>query len=173
MQSLAQLTNGASAGRRCARAMLDGIPPAMRSIRCRLRHHPVQGLSVPQIRALGMVDRHPDASLCCIAEYLECAEPTACRIVTGLVERGFIVRRESPADRRQVALGLTARGRRALRTARHATERWVAHRIASFTPAERRTMAAAMRLLQRAFDANGAPRACPDKAAHGRGANGS
>src|SRR5689334_5564645 len=74
----------------CAGAMLDGMPPVMWFIRRHMRRHRTCGLSVPQFRALVLLDRHPTASLSLVAEHLGSSQPSASRLITKLVERGFV-----------------------------------------------------------------------------------
>src|SRR4051794_1070087 len=98
----------------CARAMLDGLPQVMWFIRQHMRRHRTRGLSVPQFRALVLMDRFPEASLSAIAEHLGSTLPSASRLVTGLVDKGLVVRESSSTDRRRVSLFLTPRGRAVL-----------------------------------------------------------
>src|SRR3954469_11023896 len=108
-------TSPPSAGaRECAAAVLDGLPPVMWFIRCQMRKQRTGELSVPQFRALVLLDRYPTASLSLVAEHLGSSQPSASRLITGLVTRGFVVRKESEEDRRQVELLLTARGKAVL-----------------------------------------------------------
>src|SRR5437016_14469786 len=104
--------------RRCAKAMLDGLPPVMWFIRREMRRHRTCGLTVPQFRALALVDRYPTASLSLVAEHLGSSQPSASRLITGLVSRGLVTRRECPEDRRQVKLLLTRSGKSVLARAR-------------------------------------------------------
>lgn len=136
----------------CAAALLDGLPPVMWFIRCQMRKHRSAGLSVPQFRALVLVDRYPTASLSLIAEHLGSSQPSASRLVAGLVTRGLITRNECSDDRRQMELCLTPRGRTALQTARAATQAIVAEQIESLSPKERRTLVKAMKMLEHTFN---------------------
>src|SRR3954447_10301930 len=88
MQSLAGETIRRSRGREagtarrvpplaCARTMLDGLPLVMWFIRQHMRRHRTRGLSVPQFRALVLIDRFPEASLSAIAEHLGSTLPSA------------------------------------------------------------------------------------------------
>src|SRR3954470_22241366 len=85
----------------CARAMLDGLPLVMWFIRREMRHHRTGGLSVPQFRALCLLDRYPTISLSNVAEHLGSSQPSASRLITGLVSRRLVKREESSDDRRQ------------------------------------------------------------------------
>ncbi len=135
--------------------MLDGMPQVMWFIRRHMRRHRTRGLSVPQFRTLVLLDRYPDASLSLVAENLGAALPTASRMVAGLVRR-----EASAADRRQVALALTAKGRSAFEAARQETQNEVALKVSRLTPEQRGTVAEAMRLLGDLF-------AGPAEAGHG------
>src|SRR5437868_8242048 len=95
----------------CARAMLEGLPTVMWFIRRQMRRHRTGGLSVPQFRALCLLDRSPTASLSIVAEHLGSSQPSASRLITGLVSRGLVKREESADDRRQIQLVLTSEGK--------------------------------------------------------------
>src|SRR4051795_3908732 len=110
----------------CARAILDGMPAVMWFIRRHMRRHRTCGLSVPQFRALVLLDRHPTASLSLLADNLGSSQPSASRLITKLVKRGFVTRHECSEDRRQIKLLLTKCGRDVLAEARKATQEQVA-----------------------------------------------
>jgi DNA-binding MarR family transcriptional regulator len=154
MQLLREASNGApvsSSPDACARAMLDGMPQVMWFIRRQMRQHRTRGMSVPQFRTLVLLDRYPTASLSVVAENLGATLPTASRMVSGLVTKGFVARKAHPTDRRQASLVLTAKGRSALNTARQATQDGMAREIARLSGAERAMITRAMGLLQEAF----------------------
>src|SRR4051812_3608806 len=135
----------------CARAMLDGLPQVMWFIRQHMRRHRTRGLSVPQFRALVLMDRFPEASLSAIAEHLGSTLPSASRLVTGLVDKGLVVRESSATDRRQLSLVLTPRGRSVLAAAQTETLEAVTAKVAGLTDAERETITRAMGLLLDVF----------------------
>jgi DNA-binding MarR family transcriptional regulator len=135
--------------------MLDGLPPVMWFIRCHMRKHRTRGLSVPQFRALALLDRYPTASLSLVAEHLGSSQPSASRLISGLVTRGFVTRRESAEDRRQIALLLTPRGKSVLRAAQQAAQESVAAEIEKLTGPQRVTVEAAMVILRDVFDRRG------------------
>jgi DNA-binding MarR family transcriptional regulator len=155
MQILSAATN-APAGRcppeRCARAVLDGLPPVMWFLRKTMRAHRAAGLSVPQFRTLVLLDRYPTASLSCVAEHLGASPPTASRMVGGLVKQGLIVRKECAEDRRQVALLLTERGRSVLNKSRAGTQEQIAKELAHLSDGGRESIERSMRLLGRIFE---------------------
>jgi DNA-binding MarR family transcriptional regulator len=90
MQSLSQ-TSKRSSVTSCAWELLDALPPVMWSIRKAMRSHR-GGLSMPQFRAMVMIRNEPDTSLSTVADHLALSLPTTSRIVTGLVEKGFLKR---------------------------------------------------------------------------------
>jgi DNA-binding MarR family transcriptional regulator len=137
--------------------MLDGMPQVMWFIRRQMRAHRTRGLSVPQFRTLCLLDRYPTASLSAVAENLGSTMPTASRMVSGLVTKGFVTRKTHPTDRRQASLVLTAKGRTALNTSRQATQDAVAREIARLSDQDRATIARAMTLLDNAFAATPLP----------------
>jgi DNA-binding MarR family transcriptional regulator len=137
--------------------MLDGMPQVMWFIRRQMRRHRTHRLSVPQFRSLVLLDRYPTASLSAVAEHLGATLPTASRMVTGLVDKGLVTRRDCPTDRRQMALVLTAKGRSVLNTARRETQDAVAQEIAHLTDDQRTTVMEAMGLLQDVFAAVAPP----------------
>ena len=130
----------------CAAALLEGLPPVMWFIRRNMRQHR-GALSVPQFRALVKVEREPSISVSAVAEHLASSLPTTSRMMTGLVDKGFLRRVDCARDRRQVSLAITARGRRVLAAARRQTQKMLAREIASFSADELSTITAAMRAL--------------------------
>jgi len=136
--------------------MLDGMPQVMWFIRRHMRQNRARGLSVPAFRTLVLLDRYPSASLSCVAEHLGASLPNASRIVTGLVGKGLVRRAASRADRRQVSLVLTPKGRAAFESARQETQNEVAMKLADLSPADRETVARAMTLLGDVFASRGA-----------------
>ncbi|MGA2498057.1 MAG: MarR family transcriptional regulator [Tepidisphaeraceae bacterium] len=151
MQRLPSATSKAPSRHRCARALLDGLPPVMWFIRAHMRRHRAYGISVPQFRTLVLIGRYPTASLSAISEHLGCALPSASRMVQGLVTRKLVVRRGCREDRRQVALDLTARGRSILETAREGTLELLAGQVSGLSETQQNAIAAAMDLLRTAF----------------------
>src|SRR6476646_220402 len=93
MQSLRDATVDTSSNpETCARAVLDVLLAAMWFIRGHMRRHRTAGLSVPQFRALCLIDRWSCPSLGELADHLGSSEPSASRLVSGLVKRGFVER---------------------------------------------------------------------------------
>src|SRR5215468_9010750 len=107
MQVLAPARDESTQADQCAGAILDGLPPVMWFIRRHMRQMRTSGLSVPQFRALCLLARFPTASLTHVAEHLGSSQPSASRLISGLVTRGLVKRNECADDRRQLTLVLT------------------------------------------------------------------
>ena len=73
-----------------------------------------KGVSTLQLRTMLVVDRHSPLNLSTLAEHLDLSVPSASRLVDRMVEAGLVQRSTAEHSRREVALGLTLRGRRAL-----------------------------------------------------------
>jgi DNA-binding MarR family transcriptional regulator len=135
----------------CARAVLDGMPPVMWFIRKQMRRHRTGGLSVPQFRALCLLERFPTASVSVVAEHLGSSTPSASRLISGLVSRGFVTRKSCRDDRRQVTLLLTQRGKTVLGQAQQATQERLAELMEQLSTQQRSVIEQAMSVLQEVF----------------------
>ena len=70
-------------------------------------------MSLPQFRLLAFLSEGEWAASA-VADWLAVSRPSVTALVDGLVERGWVERRESPDDRRRVLHHITAgRSRRA------------------------------------------------------------
>jgi DNA-binding MarR family transcriptional regulator len=72
------------------------------------------GLAVHQARAFSIIARHADTESLRpsdLARRLDIAPRSATEVVDALEEKGLVVRRPSPTDRRATVLSLTAQGR--------------------------------------------------------------
>jgi DNA-binding MarR family transcriptional regulator len=154
MQLLPKLSISQAAPVDCAEALLDALPPVIRVVRWHMRSHRGRTLSLPQFRILAFLRAARSANLSAVAEFLGASLPTASRIVSGLVVRGLIHRREHADDRRQVELALTSRGAAAIETARRATREKLAKELESLSDTQRRELLGAMESLYEIFSAD-------------------
>src|SRR5436309_10499625 len=139
MQQLAPANNSRLA-EQCATGLLDALPPVVRIVRSHMRSHRNKGLSLPQFRALAFLRAVRVANLSTVADLLNTSLPTASRIVSGLVAKGFLLRRESSTDRRQVDLAVTAKGAAIMESARQATQSLLANELSSLSASELKTL---------------------------------
>ena len=151
MQVLAPATDSSTNADECAAALLDGLPPVMWFIRRNMRQQRIGGLSVPQFRALCLLARFPTASLSHVAEHLGSSQPSASRLISGLVTRGYVKRNECADDRRQVTLALTPRGKEVQAKSHRATQERLAEEVAHLSEDKRRAIISAMEILLDVF----------------------
>jgi len=149
MQLLCGATNPAST-HACAHEVVSAVPPIIWFIREQMRPHR-KGLSLPQFRALTLVDRQPCASLSTVADRLGASLPTTSRLITGLVAKGFVTRKGCCDDRRQLELAITPRGREILDTAWAGIQTRMETEFDHLSDAQRKTIHEAMKILQTIF----------------------
>jgi len=135
----------------CASLVIETVPRVARCIRAEMRRQGAPGLSMPQFRALGFLNREPGASLSAVAEHLGVTLSTASAIADRLVRAGFVDRAPDPAERRRVALTLTPAGADLLGRARAAARAHVADRLAHLSPAQLTAIAAGVAALGDGF----------------------
>jgi DNA-binding MarR family transcriptional regulator len=73
---------------------------------------PLGELPLPQLRLMGMLERHGEARMSEVSDKLGVALSTATQIADRLAARGWVRRESDPEDRRVVRLMLTEEGRR-------------------------------------------------------------
>lgn len=151
MQLLETATDRPATADECASLLMEAAPLAMRSIRAEMRGHRAADLSVPQFRALIYLAHHPGASLSALADHLGLTPPATSRLVDGLVARQAVERAASPADRRRIALTVTASGQAVLEVARCGTQARLAEHLGALSPDELSHLAAALTTLRRVF----------------------
>ena len=94
----------------CSKEILESIPVVMHYIRRGIRRELGDKASVPQIRALSFIRRHPSSTLTTVSEYLAVSNATTSSIVDRLVKKGLVTRSEDPKERRCLQLSLTQKG---------------------------------------------------------------
>lgn len=115
-------------------------------------------VTVTQFRTLVVLDSHGEINLNRLADLLDVNSSTAMRMIDRLLVADLVTRRDNPANRREVLLGLTRAGQRIVRqvTTRRRTE---IARIVEAMPADQRvTLVTALRAFA---DAAREPEAAP------------
>jgi DNA-binding MarR family transcriptional regulator len=130
--------------------VLAAAPDLMRFLRAQMRRRR-EGLTIPHFRALIFVRHNPSGSLSELAEHIGLSLPAASRLVAVLVRRGLMDRRPQRADRRFVALMLTARGRALVDSAYRGTRRALAAELSVLSPPNLESVTRTMRILQGLF----------------------
>ena len=131
--------------------VLDAVPAVIWYIRRRMRAQH-KGLSIPQFRALYMIQSQPAANLSAVAEHLGASLPTVSRLIGGLEGKGLLTRSGCRDDRRQLELVITRQGAAVLDRARAATLAKMREEMATLKDEQRKLITRAMRLLRRVFD---------------------
>lgn len=149
MQQMQNATTGAAD--QVASALLESVPLVMRAIRAQMRGYRTADLSVPQFRALGFLHRRPGASLTDLAEHIGLTVAAASRLVDGLVARGYVARRPSPADRRTLELTVSPPGVAMLEASRARARAHLADLLATLSPEDREAVQRAADILRDLF----------------------
>lgn len=135
----------------CARELMDTTPLIVQQIRIEIRSSRRRDLTIPQIRTLRYIQRHPDSSLLQLSEHLGLTPPSASKLVDGLVNNDLVNREESRQDRRKLTLQLTPSGEEIVNTARAQAQQNLVEKLGMFSDDELKTIMHSMELLQKWF----------------------
>lgn len=107
------------------------------------------GLTLGQISMLATLDRHGPMTAGELAAHEGIRPPSATRTLASLDELGLVSRSESPNDRRQTVVTLTASARDLLSDDRRRRDALLADLLDTLDPADRELLAQSARLLDR------------------------
>lgn len=130
-----------------ADAILHVVPRMTRRIRTEMRTAGAGALTVPQLRALLYVRRHPGTGLAPLAEHLGSTPPGASGLVERLVRAGLVERTTDPDERRRIQLRLTPTGTEHVGRAQLLVRSRLSADLASLSANELTMLAAALELL--------------------------
>lgn len=133
-----------------AEQVMDAVFATMGLMRGEMRRRHRGEVSMTQFPILRTLAKEPGVSLGDLADRLGLRPPTVSRLVDGLVERGWVARCQSSADRRLVELRLTECGQEMMREGRRAGLMKLAERLSALTDEEAARLAAAAALLRQA-----------------------
>ena len=102
------------------------------------------GLSFSQVKMLFLLEDGGELSVKAIAAHLVLSLPAASRAVDGLVERGFVTRRESAEDRRSRIVALSGSGHDVVAAMLRARLATLDTFVAGLTPDERDNLLTAL-----------------------------
>jgi DNA-binding MarR family transcriptional regulator len=129
------------------------LPKIMRKLfGGRLTASNVWELTIPQLRALGLVALRPGATMGELSEELGIRLNAATGLAERLVQHGLLERKADPKDRRLVRLQLTKSGHRALTACRRERKRRVEEALQQLSADEQSQIAEALLLLYAALD---------------------
>jgi DNA-binding MarR family transcriptional regulator len=112
----------------------------------------VPSVSVLQLRALAMIDRHGPMNLSEFARRLEQSGPSASRLVDRLVEARLARRDMALHSRREITLALTPKGRRTLTRVRDRRRAAMVAVLDRMTEAERAAVGTGLAAFSRAAE---------------------
>jgi DNA-binding MarR family transcriptional regulator len=102
------------------------------------------GSSFSQVKMLFLLEDGGEHSLSEIAGHLGLSLPAASRAVDGLIQRGFVTRRESASDRRSRLIALSDHGREVVERLTRARLQTLDAFVAEITPQERNDLLTAL-----------------------------
>lgn len=132
--------------------LADRLRLAVGRLARRLRQQSLGGLTPSQRSILATLDRCGPITLSRVAEIEGVSRPAVSGIVSRLEERGLIVRRTNPADRRSALLALSDEGETVLEQGRRERTAVLAVRMERLGEEDRRLLADALEVLDRLVD---------------------
>lgn len=137
--------------RESAAMILETMPVVMRAVRAEVAQYVGSGTTLPQFRVLGHLNRS-SRCLSDLAARQHVSLATMSKIVSGLVERGYVERGLEGSDRRYITLRLTPKGQRFFDKAyAHAHAKIVA-RLAALSSEERTRLVDGLGVLASVFE---------------------
>jgi DNA-binding MarR family transcriptional regulator len=115
----------------------------------RMRHASDVDLSPTMHAALFCVEQHGPLTAGQLAAHEHVTKPTMTRTIAVLLERGLITRTPDPLDGRVTWLQITADGTRLLQRARKRSDEFLAKRVRTLGPEDRRVLEEAAAILER------------------------
>ena len=106
------------------------------------------GLTLTQLSALAALERHGPTTPGHLAAVERVRPPSMTRVLNGLVDQGLVSRSAHPTDGRQVLVAVTDEARARLREDRRRREAWLAQRLATLDPEQRRALRAVVPILE-------------------------
>jgi len=110
---------------------------------------PHNELSIGQMGVLGALSVAGEATLGALAARERVQPPSMTRTVNCLVDGGYVERRGSETDRRQVIVAITDKGRATVKADRARRDAWLAQQLAALAPAERAVLRDAAPILEK------------------------
>ncbi len=107
-------------------------------------------LTLTQFRTLVVLDNHEEINLNTLADLLSVTSSTAMRMINRLLTSGMATRRDNPANRREVLLGVTDEGRRLVRQVTAKRREEITRIVATMPETRRDELVMAMRAFAEA-----------------------
>ena len=116
--------------------------------------HVEDAVTLTQFRTLVVLDSHGEINLNRLAELLDVNSSTAMRMIDRLLVADLVTRRDNPANRREVLLGLTRAGKRIVRQVTTVRRGEITRIVTAMPAIQRGALIAALRAFA---DAAGEP----------------
>ena len=107
-------------------------------------------VTLTQFRTLVVLDNHEEINLNTLADLLSVTSSTAMRMINRLLTSGMVTRRDNPANRREVLLGVTDEGRRLVRQVTAKRREEITRIVAEMPETRRDELVMAMRAFAEA-----------------------
>jgi DNA-binding MarR family transcriptional regulator len=134
----------------CADMILEATPLVMRSMRAAVAQYVGSGTTLPQFRVFSHLNRGSQC-LSDLAARQHVSLATMSKIVTGLVDRGYVERASEDRDRRYITLRLTSKGQHFFAKTNAHTHQTIVARIESLSSEERGRVVEGLRVLESVF----------------------
>ena len=108
-----------------------------------------ESLTLNQLSALGVLERHGALPVGELAGHERVRPPSMTRTVSALEELGLVVREPHPVDRRLAVVRATEAGLARTAADRKRRNAWLTHQLRDLTPAEREKLLAALPVLEK------------------------
>lgn len=126
------------------------VPVVMRLIRAEMRGLAQPELSIAQFRILARLSVEPHTNKR-LAEWMGVSTPTMSRTLSGLVQRGYVTRKSTNDDKREVSLSLTKKGKEKFAGIEERTRLRVAERMKEMSGAKLKQLDAGLLVLAEVF----------------------
>jgi DNA-binding MarR family transcriptional regulator len=110
---------------------------------------PANDLSIGQMAVLGALFKNDELTVGELAAHERVQPPSMTRTVGCLVDGGYAERRAGDADRRQVIVLISEKGRATVKADRARRDEWLAQRLAALTADERAVLREAAPILEK------------------------
>lgn len=115
----------------------------------RIRFEREEGLTLNQLSALGILERHGPLPVGELAARERVRPPSMTRTVSALEEAGLAVREPHDVDRRITVVRITDAGRERTAADRKRRDAWLNHRLRELTPDERAKLRDVLPVLEK------------------------
>lgn len=130
-----------------SKRLLEVLPPIVQKLRAEARVAVKGKITMPQFRILANI-KQGFMTVSAIAENQMVAQPTASKMIDGLVNRGFIKRVASKDDRRKIHLELSKKGMTTFLECRGQVQKQMSNNMKTLTSDEREKLATALNYFE-------------------------